>query len=52
MIKAANLDDIEAIRGLNYIYKMGKLVKQNLSEAERWLKKSDDVQAAFLATLP
>ena len=52
LIKAANLDDIEAIRELNYIYKMGKLVKQNLSEAERWLKKSDDVQAAFLATLP
>ena len=46
--KAAELGDFISMRQLWYIYKTDK----NLCEAERWLKKSEEIQAAFLETLP
>lgn len=46
--KAADLGDFISMRQLWYIYKTDK----NLSEAERWLKKSEEIQAAFLENLP
>lgn len=50
--EAAQLGDFTAMRILWYSYKNGKGVRKNLTEAERWLKKSEEIQAAFLATLP
>lgn len=46
--KAAELGDFISMRQLWYIYKTDK----NLREAERWLKNSEEIQAAFLETLP
>lgn len=50
--KAADLGDFTSMRILWNRYKTGKGVRKNLSAAERWLKKSEEIQAAFLANLP
>ena len=50
--KAAELGDFTSMRQLWYFYKTGTKAKKNLAEADRWLKKSEEIQAAFLETVP
>lgn len=50
--KAAQLGDFISMRILWKHYKTGKGVEKNLAEAERWLKKSEEIQTAFLTNLP
>lgn len=50
--KAAQLGDFISMRILWKHYKTEKDAEKNLAEAERWLKKSEEIQTAFLANLP
>lgn len=49
--KAATLGDFWAMRKLLKIYERGEFVKQNLSESDKWLKKSEEIQSEFLSSL-
>ena len=49
--KAARLGDFWAMRKLWKIFERGEFVEQNLSESERWLKKSEEIQNKFLKSL-
>ena len=49
--KAAELGDFWAMRQLWKIYERGEFVEQNLSESDKWLKKSEEIQSEFLLSL-
>ncbi len=45
--QAAALGDFISMRELWKIYELGKVVKKNLSESQKWLKKSEELQKKF-----
>jgi hypothetical protein len=49
--KAAELGDFFAMRQLWEIFERGEFVSKNLSESEKWLKKSEEIQSEFLKAL-
>jgi hypothetical protein len=49
--KAAELGDFFAMRQLWKIFERAEFVEQNLSESDKWLKKSEEIQSEFLKAL-
>lgn len=45
--QAAALGDFVSMRELWRIYELGKVVEKNLSESQKWLKKSEELQKKF-----
>jgi len=49
--QAAALGDFISMRELWKIYELGEVVEKNISESQKWLKKSEELQKKFLSEI-